>query len=78
MESHIPCSGGGSTFEVVYEERLTSIELIDVAHPFQTSFLNIIKCDQIVVSWDSMDRPHANLMESGEEVLGDVNRRLQS
>jgi hypothetical protein len=56
--------------------KLTGIELIYISNPFQTGLWNIIKGHEIVVPRNPVYRPHSDLVESGEEVFGDVNGRL--
>lgn len=54
----------------------TGIELIDIANPFQPGLWDVIKGHEIVVPRYPVYRTHSDLVESGEEVFGDVNGRL--
>jgi hypothetical protein len=55
----------------------TSIEFIAIANPFQASPGEVIQSDQVVVSGESMDTSYTHLVESDEEVLGDIDWTLE-
>ena len=47
----------------------TGVEFVHVSNPTQSSFWDIIKCDEIVVTRDAVDGLDAYLVKSPEEIL---------
>lgn len=65
---------------VAHSERrkvVTGVELIYAADPFQTGLGKIVESGQVVISRQTVDGLDADLVESGEEILGHVNGPLQ-
>jgi hypothetical protein len=50
-------------------DRRTGIQLIAIAHPSQSRFLDVVESYEIVVSWYAMDRLDTGLLEAFKEVL---------
>lgn len=53
---------------------VTSVELIHTSCPRQTSFGNIVQSSKVEVSWYSMNRANAHLVQSSEKIIGNVDR----
>lgn len=51
----------------------TSIQLIAIAHPIDATRLNIVKSDEVEVAWNAMEVLDSKLIESGKQVLGDID-----
>lgn len=58
--------------------KLTSIELVDAANPLEAAVREIVEGNEVVVPRNTVDGEHANLAETLEEVLGDINGLFQS
>lgn len=61
----------------ITRRRLTGVELVDAANPFQPTIRQIIEGNKIVVAWDAMDGLNTTFRESLEEVFCHVNGLLE-
>lgn len=69
-----------SSLEALVEEMtdvLTSVQLVTVSGPLHAQLWHVIQSDQVEVSWDSMDGLTPQLLETGEEVLSNIDWLLQ-
>lgn len=57
---------------------LTSVELVNASHPVQVAVWEVVEGYQVVVSGDTMDRTHSDLMEPTKEVLGHIHGLLEA
>lgn len=56
---------------------VTSVELVAVADPFQTSFLEVVEGRQVVVTRKTVDRGDTTLLDASKDVLSDGNWLLE-
>lgn len=79
MRSHDMMGGEGCNVQGGQERgKLTSIELVDAANPLEAAVREIVEGNEVVVPRNTVDGEHANLAETLEEVLGDINGLFQS
>ena len=56
---------------------VASVELVTVANPFETSLLQIVEGDEVVVTRKTVDRANAALLQASKQVLGDSDGLLE-
>lgn len=56
---------------------LTSIKLVDTAHPLETARGQVVESNEVVVAGKAVDGADADLVKSPEEILGNVDGLLE-
>jgi hypothetical protein len=56
----------------------TGIELVHAADPAEAGFGKVVQSHQVEVAWKAVNRPDADLMESPEEILGNIDGLLEA
>lgn len=64
--------------ECISEMVLTSIQFIHTADPAKPTLGKIVESDKVVVTGQTMNRPHADLVESLEKVLSNSDGLLKT